>query len=204
MSYLNGGRQPILRILEVACLQSYGAIDTQSHWKGSVLEKITFFQDKEGGVILLATFCSCTKVRLPCKTTILPWMSQLQEKSQVQMITNGDRFLGLEHSVMYVIVKRLVLVSFSQVVLAKEKATGKEYAIKKMLKSFLSQDRNKKFVMNERNVLSKCDHPNIVKLYQAFRDDEFFYYVLNLAPNGELLGAIRKVGSLLCSPGSPF
>jgi serine/threonine protein kinase len=43
-----------------------------------------------------------------------------------------------------------------------------------MLKSHLSKEANKKSVMNERNVLSQCNHPNIVKLYKAFRDDEYF------------------------------
>jgi len=82
--------------------------------------------------------------------------------------------------------------AFGDVVLATEKKTGRQFAVKKMLKVHLSKESNKKFVMNERNVLQKCNHPNIVKLYSAFRDDEFFYYVLNLAPNGEIHGQIRK------------
>eukprot|EP01126_Amoeba_proteus_P031570 TRINITY_DN3094_c0_g1_i5.p1 TRINITY_DN3094_c0_g1~~TRINITY_DN3094_c0_g1_i5.p1 ORF type:complete len:453 (-),score=94.70 TRINITY_DN3094_c0_g1_i5:254-1612(-) len=82
--------------------------------------------------------------------------------------------------------------AFGDVVLATENATGVDYAVKKMLKSHLSKESNKKFVMNERNVLSICNHPSIVKLHKAFRDDQYFYYVLSLAPNGELLGVIRK------------
>jgi serine/threonine protein kinase len=96
--------------------------------------------------------------------------------------------------------------------LAKDKETGVNYAIKKMLKSHLSKENNKKSVMNERNVLSKCNHPNIVKLYKAFRDDEYFCmfftllsvihadfldYVISLAPNGELLGYVRKVCEII-------
>lgn len=97
--------------------------------------------------------------------------------------------------------------SYLKVVLATEKATGTQFAVKKMLKVHLSKENNKKFVMNERNVLSQCDHPNIVRLFKAFRDDDYFCmflrplifiltvldYVLNLAPHGELLGQIRKV-----------
>jgi len=64
--------------------------------------------------------------------------------------------------------------AFGDVVKAVEKKTGRTFAVKKMLKAHLSKEQNKKFVMNERNVLSKCNHPNIVKLYSAFRDDEFF------------------------------
>eukprot|EP01126_Amoeba_proteus_P031573 TRINITY_DN3094_c0_g2_i10.p2 TRINITY_DN3094_c0_g2~~TRINITY_DN3094_c0_g2_i10.p2 ORF type:complete len:116 (+),score=26.29 TRINITY_DN3094_c0_g2_i10:80-427(+) len=64
--------------------------------------------------------------------------------------------------------------AFGDVVLATENATGVDYAVKKMLKSHLSKESNKKFVMNERNVLSACNHPSIVKLHKAFRDDQYF------------------------------
>lgn len=61
-----------------------------------------------------------------------------------------------------------------EVVLATEKATGTQFAVKKTLKVHLSKENNRKFVMNERNVLSKCDHPGIVRLFKAFRDDDYF------------------------------
>eukprot|EP01128_Nolandella_sp_AFSM9_P004101 TRINITY_DN178_c5_g1_i1.p1 TRINITY_DN178_c5_g1~~TRINITY_DN178_c5_g1_i1.p1 ORF type:complete len:430 (-),score=117.61 TRINITY_DN178_c5_g1_i1:116-1405(-) len=82
--------------------------------------------------------------------------------------------------------------AFGDVVLATEKKTGDKFAVKKMLKVHLDKESSRKFVMNERNALSKISHPNIVKLYSAFRDDDFFYYVLNLASNGELLSHIRR------------
>jgi len=50
--------------------------------------------------------------------------------------------------------------------------------------------------MNERNVLVKCNHVSIVKLYSAFRDNDYFYYVMTLAENGELLKYIRKYNGL--------
>jgi len=46
--------------------------------------------------------------------------------------------------------------------------------------------------MNERNVLAKCDHPGIVKLHAAFRDDDYFYYVITFADQGELLRHVSK------------
>eukprot|EP01125_Pyxidicula_operculata_P001189 TRINITY_DN1112_c1_g1_i1.p1 TRINITY_DN1112_c1_g1~~TRINITY_DN1112_c1_g1_i1.p1 ORF type:complete len:452 (-),score=128.34 TRINITY_DN1112_c1_g1_i1:385-1740(-) len=86
--------------------------------------------------------------------------------------------------------------SFGDVVLATEKKTGRKVAVKKMLKKHVANEKNHKTVMNERNVLSKCNHTNIVKLFSAFRDDEYFYYVLNLAENGEVLAQIRKFKGL--------
>lgn len=58
--------------------------------------------------------------------------------------------------------------------LARHKESNQQFAVKKMLKVHLSKESSKRFVMNERNVLSMCNHTNIVKLFAAFRDDEYF------------------------------
>eukprot|EP01130_Rhizamoeba_saxonica_P011772 TRINITY_DN4899_c0_g1_i1.p1 TRINITY_DN4899_c0_g1~~TRINITY_DN4899_c0_g1_i1.p1 ORF type:complete len:406 (+),score=104.90 TRINITY_DN4899_c0_g1_i1:43-1218(+) len=81
--------------------------------------------------------------------------------------------------------------AFGDVFLATQINTGEKFAIKQMLKSQMTR-QNTPFVMNERNALSKCNHPNIVSMYAAFRDPDFFYYVLSLAENGELLKFIRN------------
>jgi len=86
--------------------------------------------------------------------------------------------------------------AFGDVVLAKEKKTNTQFAVKKMLKAKFNNKQSSKIVMNERNVLVKCNHLNIVKLYSAFRDDDYFYYVMTLAENGELLKYIRKFTGL--------
>ncbi|CDZ96937.1 protein kinase [Phaffia rhodozyma] len=39
-------------------------------------------------------------------------------------------------------------------------------------------------------------HPGVIKLFWAFQDMSSLYFVLDLAPNGELLSLIRKYGSL--------
>jgi len=65
-----------------------------------------------------------------------------------------------------------------------------------MLKSKFNNKLSSKIVMNERNVLVKCNHPNIVKLYSAFRDEDYFFYVMTLAENGELLKYVRKFNGL--------
>lgn len=43
---------------------------------------------------------------------------------------------------------------------------------------------------------SRLSHPGIVKLHYTFKDETSLYFVLDLAINGELLGLIRKYGSL--------
>jgi calcium/calmodulin-dependent protein kinase I len=40
--------------------------------------------------------------------------------------------------------------------------------------------------------LSKIDHPNVVKLYEIYEDDTYFYMVLELMTGGEVLQIIYR------------
>ncbi|KAI8060445.1 kinase-like domain-containing protein [Gongronella butleri] len=83
--------------------------------------------------------------------------------------------------------------SYSTVISAKDKKTDKQYAIKKLDKAHIVKNDKVKYVMIERDALSRMNHPGIVKLYWTFRDNRSLYYVLDLAPNGELYSLIRKM-----------
>ncbi|XP_022091450.1 3-phosphoinositide-dependent protein kinase 1-like isoform X2 [Acanthaster planci] len=85
--------------------------------------------------------------------------------------------------------------SYSEVVLATEIATGNKYAIKVLVKRHIFREKKEKYVMREREVLSKLDHPFFVKLYFTFQDKEKLYFGLSLAQRGELLPYIQKLGS---------
>uniref|UniRef100_A0AAX7TFI1 3-phosphoinositide-dependent protein kinase 1 n=1 Tax=Astatotilapia calliptera TaxID=8154 RepID=A0AAX7TFI1_ASTCA len=85
--------------------------------------------------------------------------------------------------------------SFSTVVLAREQATGKEYAIKILEKRHIVKENKTQYVKRERDLMSSLDHPFFVKLYFTFQDDEKLYFGLSYAKNGELLKYIRKIGS---------
>ncbi|XP_062448881.1 3-phosphoinositide-dependent protein kinase 1-like [Rhea pennata] len=85
--------------------------------------------------------------------------------------------------------------AFSTVVLARELATSREYAIKILEKRRIIKENKVLYVMRERNVMSRLDHPFFVKLYFTFQDDEKLYFGLSYAKNGELLKYIRKTGS---------
>jgi serine/threonine protein kinase len=78
-------------------------------------------------------------------------------------------------------------------------------------KKHLIKEKKVKYANTERDILTKCgDHPNIVKLFYTFSDEQYlciFFnrkfselgildsldYVLELCPNGELLGQLKKV-----------
>uniref|UniRef100_A0A8C7H6Z3 3-phosphoinositide-dependent protein kinase 1 n=1 Tax=Oncorhynchus kisutch TaxID=8019 RepID=A0A8C7H6Z3_ONCKI len=85
--------------------------------------------------------------------------------------------------------------SYSTVVLAREQATGKEYAMKILEKVHIRKENKAHCVTRERDIMSSLDHPFIVKLYFTFQDAKRLYFGISYARNGELLKYIRKIGS---------
>ena len=64
-----------------------------------------------------------------------------------------------------------------------DKKTGKHYAIKKLDKAHIVKNDKVKYVMIERDALSKMNHPGIVRLYWTFKDNRslcklLYYFVL--------------------------
>ncbi|GAA5996534.1 hypothetical protein JCM5350_001127 [Sporobolomyces pararoseus] len=72
----------------------------------------------------------------------------------------------------------------------------RKYALKVLDKEHIKREKKTKYVLIERDTLKKLDgHPGIVRLYWTFQDEFSLYYVLELAPNGELLKWIKQYGS---------
>mmetsp|Transcript_9051 Transcript_9051/g.19293 ORF Transcript_9051/g.19293 Transcript_9051/m.19293 type:complete len:978 (-) Transcript_9051:1439-4372(-) len=79
--------------------------------------------------------------------------------------------------------------SFGRVVLVQKRyglSQGGLYAMKILRKSHLVRRRQIERTKTERKVLSKLDHPFIMKLYYAFQNNEKLYLVLDYCPGGEL------------------
>lgn len=74
---------------------------------------------------------------------------------------------------------------------------GKQpYAIKVLDKVHILKERKQKYVAVEKEASSLLvRHPGIITLYWTFQDKESLYFVLELAPNGELLSYIKRFGS---------
>lgn len=67
---------------------------------------------------------------------------------------------------------------FSVVYKATERATGKKFAIKRIQKDEEGVDIE--LLKREIYIMKKVDHPNILKLYEVFEDDDYFFLVLEL------------------------
>lgn len=89
--------------------------------------------------------------------------------------------------------------AFGQVLEVEDKETLKHYAMKVLLKSHIMREKKMNYVTIERDSMTKLNHPNIVKLYLTFQDPGNLFYVVELAPNGDLQKVINEYGTL-CIP----
>ncbi|CAD6567911.1 MAG: pkb-activating kinase-like protein [Alectoria sarmentosa] len=84
--------------------------------------------------------------------------------------------------------------SYSTVMAATDRQTGKEYAIKVLNKRHIIKEKKVKYVNIEKDTLNRLtDHPGVVRLYYTFQDEESLYFVLDLASSGELLGVLKQM-----------
>ncbi|KAF2149234.1 Pkinase-domain-containing protein [Myriangium duriaei CBS 260.36] len=92
--------------------------------------------------------------------------------------------------------------SYSTVLAATDRHTGREYAIKVLDKRHIIKEKKVKYVNIEKDTLNRLtEHPGIVRLYYTFQDERSLFFVLDLASGGELLGVLKKTGTfdLECS-----
>ena len=86
--------------------------------------------------------------------------------------------------------------SYSTVMLAQDRQTLKEYAIKVLDKRHIIKEKKVKYVNIERDTLNRLtDHPGVVRLYYTFQDERSLYFVLDLATGGELLGVLKRMST---------
>ncbi|XP_076901811.1 3-phosphoinositide-dependent protein kinase 2-like [Bidens hawaiensis] len=86
--------------------------------------------------------------------------------------------------------------SYSKVVRAKKKDTGKVYALKIMDKKFITKENKTAYVKLERIVLDQLTHPGIVRLHFTFQDTYSLYMALESCEGGELFDQITRKGRL--------
>jgi len=69
--------------------------------------------------------------------------------------------------------------NYSVVKLAVEKGTGKEWAAKIITKKDAGP-KGLQMLQTEVDILSSCEHPNIVRLSEVFETDEHYYIIMEL------------------------
>jgi serine/threonine protein kinase len=85
---------------------------------------------------------------------------------------------------------------FGKVYKVKHKVSKNIYAIKVINKGKILENDLTEQMKLEVRIMYKLDHPNIIKLYNHFEDDESFYLILEYAPKGQLFGKLKMLGRL--------
>ncbi|MFN9906609.1 MAG: protein kinase domain-containing protein, partial [bacterium] len=70
-----------------------------------------------------------------------------------------------------------------------------KYAIK-VIKKAMYEIENFQTIINEINLLKSLDHPNIMKIYEYFADEQQFYIVSEYCEGGELFDFIQSRGTM--------
>jgi len=84
--------------------------------------------------------------------------------------------------------------AYGRVLLVREKSTARLFAMKVLQKGHVIHTKNVRYVKEERNILSKADHPFVVKFICAFQTMDKLYLVMEYIAGGELFSRLRNEG----------
>jgi calcium-dependent protein kinase len=93
----------------------------------------------------------------------------------------------------YKICEKLGEGTFGRVYKALHYITNQYRAIKLVAKESVKYQDDEQQFLKEIEVLSKLDHPNIIKVFEYYIDKKYYYLVTELASGGELYEQITKI-----------
>ena len=96
----------------------------------------------------------------------------------------------------YQIIKEIGEGAFGLVYLVQKENTNKLYALKILNKEFLYKNEIVEEPIIERNILTLCNHPSIVKLISTFQSKHKLYFVLEYIENNDLSNLIKRINIL--------
>lgn len=102
---------------------------------------------------------------------------------------------GLEHEPTmkdFTVIKELGHGSFGNVYLVSHKVTKAQYAIKAIDKKNKTNIEEKPYFRREVEVMYKIHHPNVVKLYGHFEDNNFCYFIMEYISKGNIYSLISN------------
>ena len=115
---------------------------------------------------------------------------------EINIIVNSEHFIDKKEKLMslsdFDILKLIGEGSFAKVYLVRNKFNKKIYSMKKLNKPFIKKNKQEKYTINERILLSKINYPFLVKLYCCFQDKEYLYFILEFIQGGELFFHLHR------------
>ena len=94
-----------------------------------------------------------------------------------------------------ILIKSIGKGNFGEVFLTKKKNRPEYYATKKMERAVVERPENKNRLLYEINILSKLNHPNIIKFYGLKKTLNNWYLITEFCNGGSLLDNLKKYWS---------
>ena len=124
-------------------------------------------------------------------------------KIELKLNNVKNRFLPIPESVAkglepepkitdFTIIKELGSGSFGRVYLVTHKKTKVQYAIKAIDKREKTNQEEKPYFRREVEVMYKIHHPNVVKLFGHFEDNNYCYFIMEYISKGNIYGLIPQ------------
>jgi len=128
-----------------------------------------------------------TNITLPAFNTDVQEEQQIRILSEMLVNENKGDFRNF-----YKVEETLGEGSYGKVYKVKQRITNKTYAMKLIRKDIETEESNKNF-LNEIYILRKLDHPNILKIFEFFSDQKYWYFIMDYLPEGDLYTEITKM-----------
>ncbi len=125
-----------------------------------------------------------TNITLPAFNTEVLEEQQIRILSEMLVNENKGDFRKF-----YKVEETLGEGSYGKVYKVKQRTSNKVYAMKLIRKDIESEESNKSF-LNEIYILRKLDHPNILKIFEFFSDQKYWYFIMDYLPKGDLFTEI--------------
>ncbi|XP_050237692.1 serine/threonine-protein kinase ATG1a isoform X2 [Mercurialis annua] len=95
----------------------------------------------------------------------------------------------------YILGRKIGSGSFADVWLSRHRSSGVEVAVKEINKKSLSSKVSQN-LLKEISILSKINHPNIVRLFESLESEDKIYLVLEYCGGGDLAAYIQRRGKI--------
>ena len=123
--------------------------------------------------------------------------------NQVKQNNVYNRFLPIPESVMkhlenepkitdFTVLKELGAGSFGRVLLVEHKLTKAKYAIKAIDKRNNANIQEKIYFRREIEIMYRVHHPNVVKLFGHFEDNNYCYFIMEYIAGGNIYSLVQK------------
>ena len=127
--------------------------------------------------------------------------------NQITKNNVSNRFLPLPESVLkglesepkitdFHILKELGAGSFGRVLLVQHKKTQAKYAIKAIDKRNAANIQEKPYFRREIEIMYRVHHPNVVKLFGHFEDNNYCYFIMEYIAGGNIYALVPKARSV--------